>query len=124
VEVLTVPFSPTTAELFPPMASHVTVEFVPAKLVLQTALVFASQVAVRPLDQPWPAVAPLLSMYMVVCARATPPSRHHTARQGKIELRRTCSSVLRKESRVDIGELNKHDLAEIGCNLQVVHTGA
>ena len=62
VEVDTVPFSPTTVELFPPMAVHVCVAFVPAALLVQTEVVFASHVAVTPLAHPKPDEVPLLSM--------------------------------------------------------------
>jgi hypothetical protein len=62
VEVLTVPFSPNTVELFPPRAFQVDVAFVPAALEVQTAVVFASQVALVPEAQPKPVAFPLLSM--------------------------------------------------------------
>jgi hypothetical protein len=61
VEVLTVPFSPTTVELPPPIASQLTVALVPATLEVQFVFV-AFQVALVPAAQPKPAVAPLLSM--------------------------------------------------------------
>jgi hypothetical protein len=62
VEVLTVPLSPTTVELFPPIVFQVTVAFVPAVLEVQMEVESAFQVALVPLTQPNPAVAPLLSM--------------------------------------------------------------
>ena len=86
VEVPTVALSPRTVELFPPIVFQVTVAFVPAVLEVQMEVESAFQVALVPLTQPNPAVAPLLSM-KYVCALEVSKAKKHATRSGKTELR-------------------------------------